>query len=109
MASESRWKVVWAETAKGDLLTLKANEIRPILKTVEKLLSEDPLANTKRMKTLKPNSVAQRQVRILEKYRVLFDVDLAEREVMIHVVGVKDGSKLLVRGKEYRNHESNLP
>jgi len=60
------------------------------------------------MKTLRPNPVAQRALRLFGKYRVLFDVDEDAEKVTIVVVGEKRGEALLVQGKEFTEpHEDN--
>ena len=69
------------------------------------LLGSDPLAETHNLKILRPNPVAQRQLRLYGKYRVLFNVDEAGRKVTILLVGEKRGNALLVRGEEFKAHE----
>jgi hypothetical protein len=52
--------------------------------------------------------VAQRELRLFGKYRVLFDVDERARQVIIVLVGEKRGESLFVRGGEFTaHHESN--
>ena len=50
--------------------------------------------------------VAQRELRLFGKYRVLFNVDEASKEVMIVLVGEKQGNSLFVQGEEFAGHES---
>jgi hypothetical protein len=47
------------------------------------------------MKTLRPNPVAQRELRLFGKYRVLFNVDQENEKVTIMLVGEKRGNSLL--------------
>ena len=61
------------------------------------------------MKTLRPNSFAQRELRLFGKYRVLFNVDEEKQEVTILLVGEKQGNKLLVRGQEFTAHHESDP
>ena len=61
------------------------------------------------MKTLRPNPVAQRELRLFGKYRVLFNVDQEQEEVTIILVGEKRGSALLVRGQEFTAHHESDP
>ena len=62
------------------------------------------------MKSLRPNRIAQRELRLFGKFRVLFDVDEEAREVIIVLVGEKRGEMLIVRGEEYiAHHESDPP
>ncbi len=60
------------------------------------------------MKTLRPNPVAQRELRLFGKYRVLFSVDEINYRVTVVLVGEKRGDRLLVSGEEFSAHrESN--
>ena len=58
------------------------------------------------MKTLRPNPVAERELRLFGKYRVLFNVDEENEEVTIILVGEKRGNSLFVQGEEFAGHES---
>ena len=61
-------------------------------------------ASIRRIKEMRPNSVARWELR-LGNYRVLYDVDESRRCVTVHVIGEKDGNRLIVQGKEYTAHE----
>lgn len=69
----------------------------------------NPLAETRNMKTLRPNPCAQRELRLSGKYRVLFDVDESEETVTIVLVGEKQWNKLIVQGKEFTAHHEDHP
>lgn len=74
------------------------------------LLQQNPLVETKNLKTLRPNPAAQRELRLFGKYRVLFSVDEQDHLVTIILVGEKRGNRLLVSGEEFsEHHESNPP
>ena len=51
---------------------------RVLLRTAAARLAENPLADTRQLKTLRPNPVAPRELRLLGRYRVLFTVHEAE-------------------------------
>jgi hypothetical protein len=53
--------------------------------------------------------VAQRELGIFGKYRVLFNVDGADEVVTIVLVGEKRGESLLVQGEEYTEHHESHP
>jgi hypothetical protein len=81
-----------------------------LLSAAVERLTADPLAETRHLKTLRPNPVAQRELRLFGKYRVLFSVDPAAEVITIVLVGEKQGESLLVQGKEFsEHHESNPP
>ena len=59
------------------------------------------------MKTLRPNSIAGRELRLFGKYRVLYRVDVPSQVVTVVLVGEKRGEVLLVQGQEYaEDHET---
>ena len=82
-----------------------AKDARLILEAARERLSADPLAETRNMKTLRPNPIAERELRLFGKYRVLFTVDQSERRVLIFVIGEKRGQSLFVRGQRFTHYE----
>jgi len=102
------WDVSLKDSVRDDLRSFGKKDGRLILLVALQLLTEDPLAETKNMKTLRPSSFAQRELRLLGKYRVLFDGDRDNSTVTILAVGEKRGNILLVQGEEFRAHESDI-
>ena len=101
------WTVTLKPSVINDLLWFGKKVGRLLLDESERQLSVDPLAETKNMKTLRPNKVAQRELRLFGKYRILFNTDNKKHEVTIILVGEKRGSSLIVQGKEFtERHES---
>lgn len=94
------------ESVIDDLRCLGRKNGRRLIEEAEKRLSTDPLAETRNLKTLRPNPVAQRELRLFGKYRILFNVEPADKVVMIVLVGEKRGSSLFVQGEEFTGHES---
>ncbi|HYV39524.1 MAG TPA: hypothetical protein VE988_27790 [Gemmataceae bacterium] len=104
------WTVAFNDIVAEDLEWFGLKGSRALFKALLAKLKEDPLAETKNMKTLRPNSFAQRELRINGKYRVLFNVNEAAHSVTVLTVGEKKGNKLLIRGKEFTgHHESHSP
>lgn len=104
------WTVRLKKSAPEDLHWFGQKMARILLATTVQRLVADPLAETRNMKTLRPNRVAQRELRLLGKYRVLFDVNPNTEEITIVVVGEKLGEALFVQGEEFTSHyESNPP
>src|SRR5438105_1418740 len=100
------WNVEVKEEAISHLAWFGKATGRKLLQNARKHLEQDPLAEPKNMKSLRPNPIAQRELRLFGKYRVLFSVDVAEQLVTLILVGEKRGNKLLVSGKEFSAHES---
>ena len=67
------------------------------------------MAEKKNLKTLRPNPVAQRELRLFGKYRVLFSVDEKDQLVTIILAGEKRGNRLLVMGEEFGAHHESDP
>ena len=61
------------------------------------------------MKTLRPNPMARRELRLPGKYRLLFDVERDARRVMVVLVGEKRGDTLLVQGRRFTAHHESRP
>ena len=98
------WKVEWKPSAIDDAAWFGKATGRKVFNESERRLSKDPLAESKNQKTLRPNPVAQRELRMLGKYRVLFNVDRSAEIVTIVLVGEKRGETLLVQGEEFTEH-----
>lgn len=100
------WTVEVKESVIDDLRALGREQGRAVLKAAVERLAADPLTETRNQKTLRPNPVAQRELRLLGKYRVLFTVEPSQRRVAIVLVGEKRGESLIVRGRRFTAHES---
>jgi len=100
------WTVRLKESVVDDLRSLGRKEGRAVLEAALERLGVDPLAETRNLKTLRPNPVAHRELRMLGKYRVLFLVDRAGYTVTIVLIGEKRGEFLLVQGERFTAHES---
>jgi mRNA-degrading endonuclease RelE of RelBE toxin-antitoxin system len=82
---------------------------RKVLKKAIEILERDPLAQSRNLKTLRPNPFAHRELRIFGKYRVLFSVDADAQRATILLVGEKRGNRLLVEGEEFTDHHESDP
>src|SRR6266852_6683101 len=98
------WIVEVKEAAIEHLRWLGKRTGRALLQKSLDLLTDNPLAESKNLKTLRPNPIAQKELRVWGKYRVLFSVNEEERRVTIILVGEKRGNKLLVLGEEFSAH-----
>jgi mRNA-degrading endonuclease RelE of RelBE toxin-antitoxin system len=103
------WTVVLRQSVIEDLRWFGRPDGRLVLDEIERLLSANPLAESRSMKTLRPNRVAQRELRLFGKVRVLFNVDEAAEDVTVVLVGEKRGDALIVQGKEFGEHHESDP
>lgn len=100
------WTVELKESVIDDLRWFGKKSGRMLLKQAEQHLAADPLVESRNLKTSRPNPVAQRELRLFGKYRVLFNVDEKNETVTIILVGEKRGDSLFVQGQEFTAHES---
>jgi mRNA-degrading endonuclease RelE of RelBE toxin-antitoxin system len=101
------WTVTLRESVIDDLRHFGRKTARLILKEARKQLAAGPLEETRQMKTLRPNRVAQRELRLFGKYRALFNADDATHSVDVVLVGEQRGEALVVQAKEFvAHHES---
>ena len=98
------WIVAVADSVIQDVRWFGKKKGRKILSVAQERLAKDPHEESRNMKTLRPNPVAERELRLLGKYRVLFNVDDDAQTVTIVLVGEKTGNKLLVQGDEFEGH-----
>lgn len=100
------WTVRLKESVIDDLLALGRANGRKVLNEATKRLTVNPVATARHLKTLRPNLVADRQLSLFGRYRVLFLVDEVESIVTIVLVGEKRGNSLYVQGERFTAHES---
>ena len=99
------WTVALKESVIDDLRALGRKQGRAVLKAAAERLAANPLATTRHLKSLRPNPVAHRELRLFGRYRVLFTVDESETTVTIVLVGEKRGNSLYVQGERFTAHE----
>ena len=80
-----------------------------MLRAATTRLAENPEAESRHLKTLRPNPVAQRTLRLRGKYRVLLNADPGTRAVTIVLVGEKRGNALFVQGRRFTTHHESDP
>lgn len=104
-----KWSVTLKESVIDDLRWFGRKTGRVLLAEAEKQLSNDPVSESKNLKTLKPNRIAQRELRLFGRYRVLFNINQDLTQVTIINMGEKRGNSLFVQGEEFREHYESNP
>lgn len=84
--------------ARDDLKSLRTFEQRTIIVGIDTQLRYEPTVETHNRKRLRPNDVAEWELRI-GKYRVFYNVEEHVLIVSIEAVGFKVGNVLYIRGK----------
>jgi mRNA-degrading endonuclease RelE of RelBE toxin-antitoxin system len=103
------WHVQFRPSTRDDLKVFDKKTRRLLAEKILERLTTDPVTECRNLKTLDPNPIAQKELRLLGKYRILLNVDEAGHMVEVVVIGEKRREKLFVRGEEYTDHESNPP
>ena len=95
------FEIKFTEEAIEDLQWFKKAERGYVMGEIETVISLEPTTETRNRKRLRPNELAEWEVRI-DDFRVFYDVDQENKLVNIAAVGYKEGSQLFIRGKEYK-------
>jgi mRNA interferase RelE/StbE len=99
------YRLIITEMAETHLRALPAREQRIVEDGILARLQNQPATPTRAIKRLRPNPFAAFELR-LGDLRVLYNVDEANAEVVILLVGRKVGNRLLVGGEEFHGHDS---
>lgn len=83
-----------------DLGSYGKRDRKRIMDQVEARLRDEPCRETRNNKVLRPNQVAERELRI-DRFRVFFDVK--DEIVKIVAVGHKSGNRLYIGGEEFKS------
>ena len=82
-----------------DLQWFRKFDQKRILEEIGTQLSHQPDQETRNRKRMRPNNLAEWEIRI-GAFRVFYEVDVTNEMVKIAAVGYKEGNKLLIRDKE---------
>ncbi|MEX0711323.1 MAG: type II toxin-antitoxin system RelE/ParE family toxin [Pirellulales bacterium] len=86
--------------AVDDLQSYRKHDQQQIIAAIEIQLSHQPTEETRNRKRLRPNQLAEWELRVGD-FRVFYDADAEAAVVKIEAIGYKQGSKLFVHGEEY--------
>lgn len=95
------FKIELTQEAIDDLRSWHVHDRQQIVDSIERQLGHQPTQITRNRKRLRPNQLAEWELRI-GSFRVFYDVDVAGNRVKIEAVGRKEGNRLFVHGQEYR-------
>jgi mRNA interferase RelE/StbE len=99
------FRITVTEDAERQLRALTAREQRIVETGILSRLPDEPTKSSRAIKRLRPNPFATFELR-LGNLRVLYNVDEANQEVVVLLVGQKLGNRLIVEGEEFHGHES---
>lgn len=100
------YSIEYTEEALTDLEYFRKSERQLILDQVDGQLTYEPNVETNNRKRLRPNQVAEWELRV-GKYRVFYDVTTqvnteVVKIVKVEAVGFKEHNQLFIRGKEFK-------
>ncbi|MEX2286125.1 MAG: type II toxin-antitoxin system RelE/ParE family toxin [Planctomycetaceae bacterium] len=96
------YKIALTHDAERQLQALSVHDQRIVEAAILSRLQDQPTVPTKAIKQLRPNPLAQFELRAGD-LRILYNVE--EDQVVILIVGLKVGNKLIVEGEEFHGHQ----
>jgi len=94
------YEIEYTPEARDDLKSFRKFEQKHILDEIDAQLQYEPNVETRNRKKLRPNEVAEWELRI-DRFRVFYDVEEVATIVRIGAIGNKRGNKLFIHGQEY--------
>jgi mRNA-degrading endonuclease RelE of RelBE toxin-antitoxin system len=94
------FEIEFTPEAIDDLKSFRKSEQQSVFDQINEQLFYEPMADTRNRKKLRPNDVAEYELRV-GRFRVFYDVDEQAKTVKIEAVGYKEGSRLFIHGREY--------
>jgi mRNA-degrading endonuclease RelE of RelBE toxin-antitoxin system len=98
------FRVTMATEAEAQWQSLPVREQRILETAIQARLVHQPTTVTKAVKQLRPNPLAQYELRVGD-LRVLYNVE--GEEIVLLIVGRKTGNRLIVCGEEFHGHQDN--
>jgi len=102
------YQISITDVAATQLRAMTAHDRRIIESAIAARLTDQPTTVTKCIRKLRPNPLAEFELRI-QRFRVLYNVDVETDEIVLLIVGIKLGNKLIVEGTEFHGHRSDPP
>jgi mRNA-degrading endonuclease RelE of RelBE toxin-antitoxin system len=93
------YQIEFTPEAIDDLSAFKKSEQNEILDGITEQLQFEPTAETRNRKRMRPNPVAEWELRI-GRFRVLYNVEEEVKIVSIEAMGIKIDSDLVIRGEK---------
>lgn len=100
------FSITITEDAERQFQSLSARDRKAMEAAIATRLVNQPTTLTKATKRLRPNPLAEYELRVGE-LRALYNVE--GDEVVILIVGRKAGNKLIVEGEEFHGHHDHPP
>ena len=106
MTPGQRFLLIYASIAKFHLKTIERTYHSLIRTTIENELQFEPDVETRNRKPLKRPVTFEAEWELRfgpdNRFRVFYDINIESHEVYILAIGVKEGNRLFIGGKEVR-------
>jgi mRNA-degrading endonuclease RelE of RelBE toxin-antitoxin system len=96
-----KWKVEFTGRALSHLKAFKAFEQKLLLDEIDLQLTREPDVPSRNRKPLRPNSVADWELRI-GAFRVFYAIEHSVVVVTVVAIGRKDHNTLIIEGQEFQ-------
>lgn len=97
------FRITATREAESQLDALSARERGIVESAILARLCEQPTTPTRAIKRLRPNALAEFELRVGD-FRVLYNIE--GEEVVLLIIGRKVGNTLVVSGEEFHEHQS---
>jgi mRNA-degrading endonuclease RelE of RelBE toxin-antitoxin system len=94
------FQIALTSEAIDDLASMRKFDQKRIVDEIESQLSHEPTRQTRNRKRLRPNDLAEWELRV-DTFRVVFDVDAENEVVNVIAIGYKEGNDLFIHGEKY--------
>ncbi len=84
--------------AADDLQSMRTFDARRVVAAMESQLMHEPTRETRNRKQLRPNELAEWELRV-DVFRVFYDI--TDEVIKVVAIGLKDGNELFVHGERY--------
>lgn len=95
------FEIRYTPEAVEDLKQFDRRDQRRIMDQIDLSLRHEPERETRNNKVLRPNQLAERELRI-DRFRVFYDIEEGTAVVKIEAIGHKRGNRLYIRGEEFQ-------
>jgi len=106
MTPKQRFLLIYAPITKLHLKTIEHKYYSLIRITIENELQLEPDVETRNRKPLKRPVIFEAEWELRfgpdNKFRVFYDINIESHEVYILAIGVKEGNRLFIGGKEVK-------
>ena len=106
MTTKQRFLLIYAPITKLHLKTIERKYYSLIRATIEDELQFEPDVETRNRKPLKRPVIFEAEWELRfgpdNKFRVFYEINIESHEVYILAIGMKEGNRLLIGGKEVK-------